>query len=86
MHGGEPVAGKRMKIGDFCGGESTLLRLPDDSPGEGMLTFDFERIGGGQKLRFRNTFGRPQLRHLRFAPGEGAGLIQRHKLHLAGLL
>ena len=83
---GQTVAGQGGEAVDFRAGQALVFPVGHDGPGQGMLAFPFQGKGGVQQLSFRNAFLRLYVRHLRFAFGDGAGLIQGHDLGLARFL
>ena len=57
-----------------------------DRPGKGVFGDGFDIEGGLQDLRRRDSGGGEDVRHLRFAAGQGAGLVENDRPEAVGVL
>ena len=83
--GPQAVAGHSLEVRDLLRRDVPLLRVLQDRPRERVLAAPLEGIGQREKLVFRNALRRENVRHLRFALGNGSRLIQHNCIDLAGL-
>lgn len=81
-----PLPGHGLEVRDLLRRDVPLLRVLQDRPRERVLAAPLEGIGQREKLVFRNALRRENVRHLRFAGGDGARLVERHDLDAARLL
>ena len=84
--GRQAVARQGPELRDGLGRDARRLPPLENGPGQGVLALLLQGIGQGQQLLLRHAPGGQQVGDPGLAPGDGAGLVQGHNVHLAGLL
>lgn len=78
----DPAAGDGAEAGHGAEGDVAGLRLLHDGVGQRVLRGLFRRGGHAEELLLRDAGGTEDIRDTGLAHGDGAGLIQHHRLHL----